>query len=268
MLYKFKNRASLYICVILPISIFTGRLIYCLLRRNTVFFSPTDGSFLGIQELFRLTTGGISIYGCLIGSLLACHLLSKIEKVSFLTALGLISPGLSLLMAFFHYANFLGGEGFGNIADGNANPVFYVYNDYGEAYLAVFRFEALFCLFFAIYLFFSQKSDSKKALNFLSLYAAIFLFFASLHRDSSLRLESNGFIRADQLMSYIILLFVLIYLMRTKKEHRPAYIISFVLCTIFVAAAEFYEKIPLPTWLLYSLSLISCVNLGLVFSKE
>ncbi len=268
LLYRTKHKAGLYACITLPISILTGRLIYCFFRRNTVFYSPMDGSFLGIQEIFNFSIGGISIYGCLAGVLLACFLIGKIEKKPFLNTVGFFSPGIASLMAFMHYANFLGGEGFGNIALENANPIFYVFNDYGEAYLAVFRFEALFCLAFAIYLFFSKKSCSKKAIVFLSIYAAMFLFFASLHRDSNLRLESNGFIRVDQLISYVILLCVLIYILRTRKKHKFTYVLSFILCSLFVIAAEFFEKIPLPTWFLYSLSLISCINLGVLFAKD
>ncbi|MDO5022375.1 MAG: prolipoprotein diacylglyceryl transferase [Eubacteriales bacterium] len=268
LLYSTKNKAGIYISIVLPLSIFTGRLLYCFFRRNTIFYSPMDGSFLGLQTFFNLTDGGIIIYGCLLGALIAVFLIAKKEKASFLDTLGLFSPGLAILMAFMHYANFLGGEGFGNLAEENANPILHVYNAYGEACIAVFRFEALFCLLFAGYLFFSRKKLSVKALNFLSLYAAMFLFFSSLHRDNSLRLEINGFIIVDQLISYVILLILLVYFLYKSKKNKTILLTSFILCVAFVVAAEFFEKIPVPTLLLYSLSLASCINLATVFTKK
>ena len=93
-------------------------------------------------------------------------------------------------------------------------------------------------------------------LPFLSLQ----IFLESLRQDAYLRLESNAFIRVNQVLGLLVLLGLLALLTaRALRQGRPALLaapwLSLALASGCAIAAEFNEKLPLPKPLLYLISL-------------
>lgn len=267
-----KAAAADYLLFAVPLSVLLGRVIFCLFRRDAVFYDMVDGHFLGIAPLIKVWEGGFSLPGLLLGLLLAVPLTAKSRGKDAGRVAGWIAAPAALTMAFAHLGTVLAGEGYGAILEA---PAFYaVGNAYEEWYVAVFAFEAAVYVVLALLLFFARASrPCGKAIALAIAYGAVQLFFESLHRDNYLRLEANGFVRVNQLLCLVLLAGGLICLSRIDRGHalRKRSVLRFVLLgltILFVIGAEFYEKLPFPTALLYALSAASCLTLALVAGKD
>ena len=263
-----KSTAVSYMLSAVPLAVFFGRLVFCLFRRAAVFYDMVDGHFLGIAPLFKGWEGGFSLPGLLIGLLLAVPITAKCSKEDASRLSGWMAALGALLMAFAHLGTILAGEGYGDILE---SPAFYaVGNAYGEWYVAVFAFEAAVygALFVFLLLARSAHPASKQHALIVS-YGALQLFLESLHRDNYMRLEANGFIRVHQLLCLALLLYGLVLIARScdrsmRFKQSTLHFILLALAVLFVIAAEFHEKLPFSTLLLYTLSGIGCGTLALV----
>ncbi len=255
-----------------PLSVSLGRLVFCLFRRDAVFYDMVDGHFLGMAPLFKVWEGGFSLPGLLTGMLLAVPLTAKASKVKPADMADWAAPPAALTMMLAHLGTILAGEGYGEILE---DPAFYaVQNTYGEWHAAVFAFEAAVCLVLFVLLMRARRTrPGGRALALIIAYGALQLFLESLHRDNYLRLETNGFIRVNQLLCLALLVYGLVRLTLLNKGPalRRRNILHFVLLALtalFVIGAEFYEKLPLPTPLLYALSALGCLTLALVAGQN
>lgn len=256
----------------IPLSVIMGRLIFCLFRRSTVFYDMVDGHFLGIAPLFKVWEGGFNLPGLLAGMLIAVPLAAKASKVKPADLADWAAPPAALVMVFAHLGAILAGEGYGEILE---NPALYtVQNTYGEWHVAVFAFEAaVYLVLFILLMRAHCTRPGGKALALIIAYGALQLFLESLHRDNYLRLEINGFIRVNQLLCLALLVYGLVRLTRLNKgpalqKRNIFHFILLALTALFVIGAEFYEKLPLPTLLLYALSALSCLTLTLVAGQN
>lgn len=252
----------------IPLSLVAGRFIYVLIRRSMVFYNPVDGAFLGLWPFFRLWEGGISLLGMLLGLIGAAALTTKTTAQPFHRLFDWLAAPAALLMAFLTGGAILAGEGYGEILEA---PLFLfsLSNEFGESYRAVFLMEAIVYLVIAgLLLSIKVQRPLGRGLSMLAMVACAQLFLESLHRDNYMRLESNGFIRVNQLLALCMLLVVLLYLTRKDGRSAPKRVAlswgMLALTAVFVIGAEFYEKLPFPTLLLYSLSALSCMALALV----
>ncbi len=256
----------------LPLSVLIGRLIYCVVRRGMVFYNPVDGAFLGLWPFFRIWEGGVSTLGMLGGLLLAGVLTARCTKQPFHQVFDWLAAPSALLMAFLQGGAILAGEGYGEILEG---PLFLLSlsNEFGEAYRSVFLMEGVIYLMIAFLLHRMRvKRPGGRGLSMVALIASAQLFLESLHRDNYMRLESNGFIRVNQLLCLVMLVAVLLYLSSKDLPHAPKRVAlswgMLLITAVFVIGAEFYEKLPLPTLVLYTLSALSCLGLALVLTRH
>lgn len=256
----------------IPLSLAMGRAVFCLFRRDAVFYDMVDGHFLGLAPLFRVWEGGFNLPGLLIGMLAAAPLAAKASGVSRAEMADWAAPPAALVMAFAHLGAILAGEGYGEILEA---PAFYaVENIYGEWHVAVFAIEA--AVYLGLFTVLARARCTRpggKALALAIAYGALQLFLESLHRDNYLRLESNGFIRVNQLLCLALLIYGLVRLtlLNRSPATRKRNILHFILlalAALFVVGAEFYEKLPFPTPLLYALSAFSCLTLALVAGQN
>ena len=261
----------------IPLGIFFGRLVYCLFRRSTVFYNPVDGAFLGLLPFFQLWKGGLSLLGVLMGVLLALFLVARLTRQPMMRLLDWAATPFALLMAFLHLGTYLAGEGYGEILE-NAPPFFLPYgmmNAYDEWYVAVFLIETLWYLLIALYLWLRPSHrEGSLGISLLALVGSAQLFLESLHRDNYMRLEANGFIRVNQLLALLILLLAFALLLRRDgrvpgaKRYFVTDAVLLLVTAVAVIGAEFYEKLPLPTALLYGFSLVCVLLLSFVLCRH
>lgn len=84
---KYSDIIDLSIYVI-PISIISARLYYVLFNLNYYIKDPSI--------IFNLRSGGLAIYGGIIGGLITCIIFCKKRKIKLLNLLDYIAPGLAL----------------------------------------------------------------------------------------------------------------------------------------------------------------------------
>lgn len=241
----------------LPLSIFLGRLLFVAIRPSQVFFDAVEGAPLGAGAFFNFDKGGLSYVGVLLAAPLAGLIFSRRYQLP-LAQLNdaLVLPLMTLLM-FFRLGYPLAGQGYGEMmADGfkGCYP-FFMRNQFGEWHVAVYFFEALLLL--AGLIIFAQ-AKYRRFPAALAFAAAVQVFFEALHRDDYLRLEINGFIRMEQVLCMALLLILCARAVKTQGVWSGKQKITLCLLTLLAilaaVGAEFYEKLPLPTLLLYGMS--------------
>lgn len=84
---KFEEILDLSIYVI-PISILCARIYYVLFNLNYYIQNPT--------QILNFRTGGLAIYGGIIGGLITCYIFCKKRKIDILNLLDYIAPCLAL----------------------------------------------------------------------------------------------------------------------------------------------------------------------------
>ena len=84
---KFDDMLDLSIYM-LPISIISARLYYIIFNLEYYIKSP--------EQIFNIRTGGLAIYGGIIGGLITCIIFCKKRKIKLLNLLDFIAPALAL----------------------------------------------------------------------------------------------------------------------------------------------------------------------------
>ena len=102
---KFDDILDLSLYVI-PISIISARLYYILFNLDYYLANPA--------EIFNVRSGGMAIYGSIIGGAIACYLGCKIKKINILDLLDYIVPSLALGQAIGRIGNFINVEAYGS----------------------------------------------------------------------------------------------------------------------------------------------------------
>lgn len=100
---KFENILDLFLLII-PISIISARLYYCLFNLNIYIKEPL--------KIFNIKSGGLAIYGGIIGGAITCYIYCKKKKIDILNLLDYIIPYLSLGQAIGRWGNFVNVEAY------------------------------------------------------------------------------------------------------------------------------------------------------------
>ena len=93
-----------YALALIPTGIVGARLYYV--------FSEIE-SFDTFAEVLDIRSGGMAIYGGIIGGFIAALIVTKIKKVSFFAFADCCAPGIILAQAIGRWGNFMNGEAFG-----------------------------------------------------------------------------------------------------------------------------------------------------------
>lgn len=86
-------------------------------RAYYVFFEWPRFSQEPLWKIFAIWEGGIAIHGAIIGGLMAGYLFARRRKLSFLTLVDVVAPGLILGQAIGRWGNFFNSEAFGGPTD-------------------------------------------------------------------------------------------------------------------------------------------------------
>lgn len=248
------------------LGLFCSRLVFSIIQREKLFFDVFDGHFLGLQPFFALQHGGFSLFGFLFGLLLAGFLFAKASRQRLGTIYDWLALPSAVFLSLLSLGQFLGGQGYGEQLEAEALQFFpiAVQNSFGEWYLAVFLYQGLLLAGIALFLRFSRARGSlgDRMIRLLGLFCSLQIFLESLRQDAYLRMESNAFIRLNQVMALLVLLALLLMLSRRAlKRGRPGLLwapwLSLLIASGCAIAAEFNEKLPLPKPVLYLASLLA-----------
>ncbi len=202
------------ICV--PAGIICARLYY-------VAFSWADFAAHPL-EIFNLRSGGLAIYGGVIGGALAALAYSKAKKIPIGGVADLIAPGLAFGQALGRWGNFFNQEAYGVAVMRPALQFFpvSVYIEGSGWHYATFFYESLWCALICIFLLLAEGKGWLKRRGDLFL-AYVFLY--ALERSIVERLRTDslylGPFRVSQLLSFGALLAVVILLCMRRKGGRP-----------------------------------------------
>ena len=201
------------ICV--PAAIVCARIYY------VIFEWP---QFRGnILSVFDIRSGGLAIYGGLIGAIGAGYIYCRVKKLSFPAMADLAAPSIALGQAIGRWGNFFNQEAYGIEITCEKLRFFPVgvYIDAENAWhCATFFYESLWCALIAIFLlyaekkrFFMRKGDA--ILWYMLLYGFERALVEGLRTDSLYL----GPLRVSQALS-IILVFAaaMVFLMRNRRS--------------------------------------------------
>lgn len=102
---------DLYTMVIwfIPICIISSRLYYVLFKLD--YFMANPG------EIFDIRSGGLAIYGAIIGGIIVGFIFCRVKKIPFFAAADLVAFGLLIGQAVGRWGNFINREAFGAETD-------------------------------------------------------------------------------------------------------------------------------------------------------
>lgn len=208
-LYKIKFSDILDLMLyLIPIAIISARLYYIVFNLDYYLQRP--------DEIINIRSGGIAIYGALIGGIITCLVFCRKRKINLLDLLDYIVPGLVLGQAIGRLGNFVNVEAYGSVT----NSLFRMGIIESGTYIEVhptFLYESLACfVIFVILLVIKNKRifNGQIVFTYLGLYSLQRFFVEGLRVDSLM----IGNIRVSQMLSAIIFVVsVIIYIKKLKK---------------------------------------------------
>lgn len=213
---------------------FASHLLYSLIRFGYAFYDK------GLSYALLPFQGGFTVYGALLGIVLAIGLSAKLCHSDAMPLMDLFAPALLLLLAFSRFAEGLWFMGFGRFVEMEEHMFFplSIFDASYESWLyAVFMAEAAYALLCGILLLaFGKRQQMFSA---LILYSAMQMIFESMRQDEILRW---GFVLCNQVFSLLILLGILLYYLLWRKASIGQWLLSltiFLLCIGVIVVMEF-----------------------------
>ena len=193
---EFDNILELFVLLV-PTCIISARLYYVLF--NLEYYSKNIG------EIFNINSGGLAIYGGIIGGALVTYIYAKFKKIDYLKILDMIAIVLPLGQAIGRWGNFFNVEAFGIETDFLLRMGIYKNNSYIEVH-PTFLYESFFCFMIFVGLYLGRRKENKfngqNLCIYLFLYGIIRTFIEGLRTDS---LMFFGF-RVSQIVSLILVI--------------------------------------------------------------
>ncbi len=208
--------------IVVPSGILGGRLYYV--------FSKLE-SFDTIWEVLNIRSGGLAIYGAIIGGGIAVFCVCKYKKMPFLVLADCCTPGIILAQSIGRWGNFMNGEAFGsetlifcrmglqNFLTGH--DVTYVH--------PTFLYESLWNLIGVILInlyYKHRKYDGQIFLLVFGWYGLGRMFIEGLRQDSLYTTIFSITFRTSQVLAaviFVVCLVTLIYL-KIKKFQKPLFV--------------------------------------------
>ncbi len=214
----------------LPLALIFSRLLYCL----------TDSSFGAIasfRNVFRLTTGGLSMFGALLGMMLAIRIAAGRQKEAFSKLLDCFAPAVMWFIFFERLGERFTALGISRpLVTGLLDRTFLAFHDTYDVYLKTWLLEAAaaLILFAVLYrLLRAAHRDGDVFLTGMLLFGATQILFESLRYDSHMRF---GFTGLQQVLSAVLYGVAIIQMSLKAKKARPASILPAVTLVLLAVA--------------------------------
>ncbi len=198
----------------LPLGLFFARLFYC-------FIDPGFRPFISLKNILDLSTGGLSMYGALLGAVIAVLAAARFTRVKPVRLLDLSAPALAAFLIPVRL-----GEAFTTLGISRplttgwlAGSFLAARGDY-DAYLRTWLLEAIAALVILLILLRRLKAAGRDGRAFTLaclLFGVTQTLFESLRNDGHL---SYGFIKVQQVASAMLLTGVLVFLSVRLLKHR------------------------------------------------
>lgn len=206
---KFSDILDLSIYVI-PISIISARIYYCLFNINYYLSYPL--------QIFNIRSGGLAIYGGIIGGVITCYVFCKKRKINLLDVTDYIVPSLALGQAIGRWGNFINVEAYGYTTKLPWRMGIYDNGSYIEVH-PTFLYESI--VTFSIFILLTFMGNKRRYQGEVTyLYLIIYSFFRII--IEGLRVDSLmiGNLRVSQALSVIILVTFLGFLTYKNKKYK------------------------------------------------
>lgn len=192
---KFSDIVDLAIYVI-PISIISARIYYILFSLNDYIAKPIS--------ILEFRSGGLAIYGGIIGGLITCYIFCKKRKINFIDLLDYIVPSLAIGQSIGRWGNFFNVEAYGTQTNLPWRMGIYEFGEYIEVH-PTFLYESICTLILFIILINikNRKFSGQSVCVYLIGYGFVRMLIEGLRTDSLML----GNIRISQVLSLIILIF-------------------------------------------------------------
>ena len=194
----------------IPISIISARIFFCAFN--------FDSFKNNILSLFNLRTGGLAIYGCIIGAVITLIVFCKKRKINVLDFLDYNAPMLALGQSIGRWGNFFNMEAYGTETNLPWRMGITQNNTYIEVH-PTFLYEAIVTfLLFLILTFLTKKRKYSGQITYIYLFVyAFFRFFIECLRTDSLMFYN---VRVSAIISIAICVIICIILIKKCIKHR------------------------------------------------
>ena len=180
-----------------------------------LYYVAFHGGVNSLYDLINLRSGGLAIYGGVIGGALAAFIVTKVKKLSFGRVTDATLPGVMLAQAIGRWGNFMNGEAHGGVTDlpwrmGLRNA----YSDSTVYVHPTFLYESLWNIIGFIILnilYKKKKFGGEIALMYIIWYGIGRTFIEGLRTDS-LYIGNSG-IRVSQVLAALSAVIALIFLL-------------------------------------------------------
>lgn len=163
---------------LLPISIICARIYYIIFNIDYYIANPA--------EILKLKSGGLAIYGGIIGGAITTYIYCKIKKINFLSVLDQIVPVLALSQAIGRWGNFINIEAYGTETT-NLFRMGIIENGIYKEVHPTFLYESIAnVIIFIILLKIGKKrqKSGERTLIYLMLYSFVRFFVEGIRIDS------------------------------------------------------------------------------------
>ena len=205
---SYENITELAIFVI-PIAIICARLYFVVFRAEEFVHNPI--------EIFDFRTGGLAIYGGILGGIITTIVYCKIKKIHALDLLDVIAPVVALGQSIGRWGNFVNIEAYGTETKLPWRMGVYEFGEYIEVH-PTFLYESVATFILFILLFrIKNKRKFKGQVTYLYLigYGLIRMIIEGIRTDSLM----IGPIRVSQLLSAIIMMIAIaLYIKECNKK--------------------------------------------------
>lgn len=192
--------------------------------------------------VFKVTDGGLSLFGCLFGILIAMRVINKkslfTDNIHFLDTVGVI---MWIFISIIRFAERYTDMGLGK--DIEISGIFTIADEYGFNVLTIYNMESLFAIvgfiIFSIIFYNHYKHERKYNhpyifLIFLIVFSSSQIVFESLRNDGHMLI---GFIHIQEIL-YAIMLVVSLYTIHSKLNNyaskRETVVLTFMIIILVI----------------------------------
>lgn len=209
------DRALVAAAWMLPLALIVSRLLYCLTDSNF-------GAIASFRNVFRLTTGGLSMFGAIFGMVLALRIAAPKQKEAFGKLLDCFAPALMWFIFFERLGERFTALGISRpLVTGLLDNTFLAFRDTYDVYLKTWLLEAAAALILFVVLYRALRAAHRDGDVFLLgmlLFGTTQILFESLRYDSHMRFSFTGL---QQVLSAVVYGVAIILLSLKAKKARP-----------------------------------------------
>ena len=216
-----------------------GGLIGAILGARTYYILFNDG--ITFKEFFNFRSGGLAIYGGIIGAILVGGIIAKLRKLKLSALLDVVAPCFFIGQTVGRWGNFVNQEAFGTNTDLPWGMMSYSTMSYiaendnlggtVSAYAPVhpcFLYESLWCILGFVLLHFymkHRKFDGEVFLMYIGWYGLGRFFIESLRTDSLylMNIRVSQLVAGTCVLASIVLIIVLRGIFRRRGDYEFFY---------------------------------------------